>query len=172
MVDAITEDLEYYNPDTQSRTQHQVISSPCVSTTSTSTTASSTTAIITDIDSNNNMKHVRAVLLQDTHTEYINNHQLQLLRIQYSDLLTTHTETKMIVGTLLGDLVEIEKAYALEVRSSRQKDGERGMSIIPDYKRVNQVADDVGKDAVVAAALKRAQDILIFGQGVRIKLDL
>ena len=154
MVD-IAEDLEYYCSDSQR----------CVVV---ETTSAATNVAIEDTTA----KQARAVLLQDTHTAYINKHQLQVLRTEYSELLSTHTEAKMLMGTLLSELVELENAYAAEVKDSRQKDGARGASVIPDYQKVNQAADDIGSDAVVRAALKRAHDILILVQGIRVKFDL
>lgn len=148
MVNAVVEDLNYYNSDPQSIIQQTLHSHGTAG-----------------------LAEARTVLLQDTHTVYMNKHQLQVLSTEYAELLSTQTEAKMIVGTLLSDLVEIEKAYAGDVRDSRQKDGERGITVIPDYERVNKAAVDIGSDAVVTAALRRVQDILHLVQGVQAKFD-
>lgn len=153
MVEAIAKDLEYYNPDPQSPMKR-------LAHTSVSTADAKT------------VTYDRSALLQDSHTEYVNRHQLQVLRSEYTELLSTHTEGKMLVGTLLGDLVEIEKAYAEDVRVSRQKDADRGTTVIPDYARVNKAAVDIGTDAVVTAALKRVQGIINLVQGIRTKFDV
>ena len=126
-------------------------------------------------------------MVTDSHIPEVLLHQLQVMKAEFCDvdfeclakddeiarihdLVIAEAETpKGIVVPkgfvkLFAKLEELESSFALDVRRSREKDGERGKAIIPDYATVNCVSTDCENDATVKRAILRAQ---FFGGLVR-----
>jgi len=56
-------------------------------------------------------------------------------------------------------LVALATEHATAVRQCRERDGQKGRSVIADYDAVNAAGPDAMRDAVVADALARARGI-------------
>lgn len=78
---------------------------------------------------------------------------------------STEVEMKEI-ESLLEEASQIESAYANAVKYSREKDGERGVQIIPGYSSSNKASCDVMLDSIVSNALKKSYELNQFIQNL------
>jgi hypothetical protein len=111
-------------------------------------------------------------LIPDCDCRDVLSHQLAVLKHEYPDVnivdslrdLTKNTAdfTSSPLLSLLLELASIEGSLADRVASCRARDGDKGRQVIPDYDRVNPVATDVERDAVVRDTRRRAGDIAAY----------
>jgi hypothetical protein len=111
--------------------------------------------------------HQLRVLLREYPVDFLNMFRSDAVTVQLdccsglpATTATTGHSLVTVPSTLLAylsELQDLETAFANNVRICRQRDGERGQSIIPNYVEINKAASEGGSDATVVRAQRRAQ---------------